>query len=65
MYSSWRIVPKQDHLVCFLGGSFFLGVTEGGAREIDYNWLEKRDLEDVIVGDGIIDSCLLTHKTAT
>ncbi|KAF8972475.1 glycoside hydrolase [Flammula alnicola] len=28
---SWRLYPKQDHLVCFLGGSLMLGTTTTGA----------------------------------
>ena len=27
LYSGWRILAKQDHLVCFLGGSLVLGAT--------------------------------------
>ncbi len=27
---SWRLTPKQDHLVCFLGGSLMLGATRTG-----------------------------------
>jgi len=62
---SWRIVPKQDHLVCFLGGSFILGVTEGGARELSWNNLDERDEEDFVVGAGIVESCVETYNTAT
>ena len=61
---TWQIVPKQDHLVCFLGGSFLLGITEGGRRQIDWNNLSERDQEDLIVGKGIVESCLRTHDTA-
>ncbi|EIW67442.1 hypothetical protein TREMEDRAFT_33664 [Tremella mesenterica DSM 1558] len=63
---AWKIVPKQDHLVCFLGGSFLLGVTEGGRRELNEETLVMpRDLEDVAVGTGIIEGCMKTHETAT
>jgi mannosyl-oligosaccharide alpha-1,2-mannosidase len=65
MRRTWQIVPKQDHLVCFLGGSFLLGITEGGRRQIDWNNLSERDQEDLIVGKGIVESCLRTHDTAT
>lgn len=59
------MVPKQDHLVCFLGGSFLLGVTEGGRKEVDWANLSASDKEDAVVGKGIIESCMATHKTAT
>ncbi|OCF38271.1 mannosyl-oligosaccharide alpha-1,2-mannosidase [Kwoniella heveanensis CBS 569] len=62
---TWQIVPKQDHLVCFLGGSFILGVTEGGRKEVDWTQLDDRDMEDFVIGKGIIESCMKTHETAT
>lgn len=62
---TWQIVPKQDHLVCFLGGSFLLGVTEGGRREVDWQNLDPRDKEDLVIGKGIVESCMKTHDTAT
>ncbi|KAK4687507.1 hypothetical protein P7C73_g2619, partial [Tremellales sp. Uapishka_1] len=62
---TWQIVPKQDHLVCFLGGSFILGVTEGGRKAVDWSKLDQKDTEDFIVGKGIIESCMKTHETAT
>jgi hypothetical protein len=62
---TWQIVPKQDHLVCFLGGSFILGVTEGGRKEVKWDKLDERDMEDFVVGKGIIESCMKTHETAT
>ncbi|ORX38652.1 putative endoplasmic reticulum mannosyl-oligosaccharide 1,2-alpha-mannosidase [Kockovaella imperatae] len=60
-----QVVPKQDHLACFLGGSFLLGITEGGRREVDWQQLEPRDAEDFKVGRGIIEGCMMTHETAT
>ncbi|ODN95851.1 mannosyl-oligosaccharide alpha-1,2-mannosidase [Cryptococcus wingfieldii CBS 7118] len=62
---SWQVVPKQDHLVCFLGGSFLLGVTDGGKKEVDWEKLDKRDEEDFLIGQGIVESCMKTHETAT
>jgi hypothetical protein len=64
-FRTWQIVPKQDHLVCFLGGSFILGVTEGGRRQVQWDKLDERDMEDFLVGKGIIESCMATHETAT
>ncbi|OWZ42101.1 mannosyl-oligosaccharide alpha-1,2-mannosidase [Cryptococcus neoformans c45] len=63
--ATWQIVPKQDHLVCFLGGSFLLGITEGGKRDLDWENMEEKDREDFLVGQGIIESCMKTHDTAT
>ncbi|WWC71716.1 uncharacterized protein I206_105674 [Kwoniella pini CBS 10737] len=62
---TWQVVPKQDHLVCFLGGSFILGITEGGNREVDWKHLDEREMEDFVVGKGIVESCMSTHETAT
>ncbi|WWC63138.1 uncharacterized protein I303_105738 [Kwoniella dejecticola CBS 10117] len=62
---TWQVVPKQDHLVCFLGGSFILGITEGGKREVDWKDLDERETEDFVVGKGIVESCMKTHETAT
>lgn len=56
---------KQDHLVCFLGGSFLLGVTEGGRKHIDWKHLDEKDQLDYMAGTGIIDSCIETYQTAT
>ena len=62
---TWQVVPKQDHLVCFLGGSFLLGITEGGRRSVNWQKLDTRDAEDFNVGRGIIEACMKTHETAT
>lgn len=51
--------------MCFLGGSFLLGITEGGRRQIDWTNLSERDQEDLVVGKGIVESCMRTHDTAT
>jgi endoplasmic reticulum Man9GlcNAc2 1,2-alpha-mannosidase len=58
-------MPKQDHLVCFLGGSFILGLTEGGRKQIDWNKLSREEWEDYQAGVGIIESCMAMHDTAT
>lgn len=62
--STWQISPKQDHLVCFLGGSLILGVTEGSDT---FSWenLDERERDDFILGDEIIESCMETYKTPT
>ncbi|BEJ12701.1 hypothetical protein CspHIS471_0211610 [Cutaneotrichosporon sp. HIS471] len=60
---TWEVMPKQDHLVCFLGGSFLLGVTEGNTRDLDWHALDPRDMEDLVVGRGIVESCVETYNT--
>ena len=69
--SSWRLVPKQDHLVCFLGGSLMLGATTAGALIADVTVPPrpeqltpeaKRDWRVVVE---LIRTCMETHKTAT
>jgi hypothetical protein len=47
--------------VCFLGGSFLLGVTEGNRKEVDWKKLDSRDKVDMIVGKGIIEGCMRTY----
>ena len=60
----WKISPKQDHLVCFLGGSLLLGVSEGRS-------LNPRDIstpsakKDWKVGEELTKTCMDTHKTKT
>ncbi|KAL4070433.1 glycoside hydrolase [Scleroderma citrinum] len=67
----WRLLSKQDHLVCFLGGSLMLGATTAGAvvenvsvpplpRELSA--LGRRDW---FTGIELIKTCLATHDTRT
>ncbi|KAL0575769.1 mannosyl-oligosaccharide alpha-1,2-mannosidase [Marasmius crinis-equi] len=67
----WRLTPKQDHLVCFFGGSLMLGATITGAsvskvavppgpKELTANG--KRDWDD---GVELVKTCMATHDTAT
>lgn len=67
----WRVVPKQDHLVCFLGGSLMLGATTAGAvtQQVskpplpDELWdVGKRDWN---TGSELLETCIDTHDTAT
>lgn len=47
---------KMDHLVCFMGGSFVLGVTEGSSiHELDP--LDSKDSEDYRLGQEITRTC--------
>ncbi|KAI7899066.1 glycoside hydrolase family 47 protein [Cokeromyces recurvatus] len=61
-----EIYPKMDHLVCFMGGSFVLGATEGKSL-YDLDLLtNKRDREDFQLGQGITKTCYhMYNMTAT
>lgn len=57
--------PKMDHLVCFMGGSFVLGVTEG-ASIYELDPLDKKDGEDFHMGQEITRTCYeMYNMTAT
>ncbi|OAX39217.1 glycoside hydrolase [Rhizopogon vinicolor AM-OR11-026] len=67
----WRLVPKQDHLVCFLGGSLMLGATTSGAL-VDHVSIPPRLDEltgqgerDWLTGVELINTCMATHDTQT
>ncbi|KAG7100036.1 hypothetical protein E1B28_001822 [Marasmius oreades] len=68
---SWRLTPKQDHLVCFFGGSLMLGSTITGTtgdgvnvppRPEELTPKGKRDWEN---GKELVKTCVKTHDTAT
>ncbi|KAF8707997.1 Glycosyl hydrolase family 47, partial [Rhizoctonia solani] len=63
----WKLVPKQDHLVCFLGGSLLLGVTDGGRMRVppDTSKFNEREKNDWTMGVKLIEGCMATHETAT
>ncbi|KAH7915749.1 glycoside hydrolase family 47 protein [Hygrophoropsis aurantiaca] len=69
--SGWRLTPKQDHLVCFLGGSLMLGATTSGAlvhpvsippRPEELSEAGRRDWK---TGVELVKTCMATHETAT
>ncbi|KII94300.1 glycoside hydrolase family 47 protein [Plicaturopsis crispa FD-325 SS-3] len=68
---SWRLTPKQDHLVCFLGGSLMLGATTTGAIVHPVSIPPKADelsaqgMRDWKTGVELIKTCMDTHDTAT
>lgn len=69
--SSWRLTPKQDHLVCFFGGSLMLGAATARAL-VDKvsipprpDELMKVGLRDWKSGVELINTCMRTHDTAT
>jgi mannosyl-oligosaccharide alpha-1,2-mannosidase len=67
----WHLSPKQDHLVCFLGGSLMLGATTTGANFASVSTpplaseLTETGQKDWILGTELINTCMDTHKTAT
>jgi hypothetical protein len=69
--SSWRLTPKQDFLVCFLGGNLLLSATRSGAlvqkvsvppRSEELSEIGKRDWT---TGIELIRTCMATHETKT
>ena len=67
LHRSWRLVPKQDHLVCFLGGSFLLGATDGAHAKVpprlkDFTSAQTRDWNN---GVELVKTCMATHDTRT
>lgn len=70
---SWRLVPKQDHLVCFLGGSLMLGAITTGAVNAPFavstppraDELTEQGKRDWTIGRELIETCMKTHDTAT
>ncbi|KAK4050154.1 mannosyl-oligosaccharide alpha-1,2-mannosidase [Microbotryomycetes sp. JL201] len=57
-------VPKQDHLVCFLGGLFMLGVTEGTGPvpPLESTFIEAQ-ADDFYAGKGLIRGCMDTYAS--
>ncbi|KAJ7218208.1 glycoside hydrolase family 47 protein [Mycena rebaudengoi] len=68
---SWVRVLKQDHLVCFLGGSLMLGATTIGALTEKVSIPPKADelspvgQRDWTTGVGLIETCVDTYRTAS
>lgn len=73
MPSSWRLVPKQDHLTCFLAGSLMLGAVTAEprvprnkiSRPPSPEQLSEEGLRDWKAGSELLKTCLHTHDTAT
>ncbi|KAF8652542.1 hypothetical protein AX16_004354 [Volvariella volvacea WC 439] len=68
---SWRLTPKQDHLVCFLGGSLLLGAVKTGATVPKVSIPPRKEeltlkgARDWKTGTELIRTCMKTHDTAT
>ncbi|KAG2022608.1 mannosyl-oligosaccharide 1,2-alpha-mannosidase [Coprinopsis cinerea AmutBmut pab1-1] len=69
--NEWRLTPKQDHLVCFLGGSLMLGAVKARARVEPVSRpprqeeLTEEGWRDWKTGLELIRTCMRTHETAT
>ena len=67
----WKLSLKQDHLVCFLGGSLMLGAitTEPIVSSVSTPPLARELTEagqkDWKLGVELINTCMDTHGTAT
>ncbi|CCM02763.1 uncharacterized protein FIBRA_04871 [Fibroporia radiculosa] len=67
----WRVIPKQDHLVCFFGGSLMLGAvstgTVGGTVSVPprAEELTAQGKRDWLSGTELVRTCMATHNTAT
>ncbi|GAA6028046.1 hypothetical protein JCM8097_001846 [Rhodosporidiobolus ruineniae] len=60
-----REVPKQDHLVCFLGASFLLGVTEAAVPlPVDESAFSESQFDDWYAGKAIIKTCVDTYASS-
>ncbi|GAA5855970.1 hypothetical protein JCM8547_000435 [Rhodosporidiobolus lusitaniae] len=58
-------VPKQDHLVCFLGASLLLGVTEGaGPLPPDESTFTDSQIDDWYAGKALIKTCVDTYTSS-
>ncbi|KAH9947075.1 glycoside hydrolase [Amylocystis lapponica] len=68
---SWRLIPKQDHLVCFFGGSLMLGAvtTEALVHPVSVppraDELTPVGMRDWTTGVELVRTCMKTHDTAT
>ncbi|KAJ3564465.1 hypothetical protein NP233_g8277 [Leucocoprinus birnbaumii] len=67
----YTVSLKQDHLVCFLGGSLMLGATTVGTRVAEpsrpprENQLTSVGRRDWQTGYELLETCIDTHNTAT
>jgi hypothetical protein len=67
--SVFTLIPKQDHLVCFLGGSFMLGALSSSPASAwrsssrdDLDDLQPYAQEDWSVGHELIRTCYDTYR---
>ena len=70
MISSWKLAPKQDHLVCFFPGLLMLGaVMTTPAANVStppkFHELSKHGRNDWLAGVSLLETCVKTHDTQT
>ncbi|GAA5891356.1 hypothetical protein JCM6882_004669 [Rhodosporidiobolus microsporus] len=59
------LTPKQDHLVCFLGATFLLGVTEAaGPFPPDESTFSDAQTDDWYAGKALIKTCVDTYTSS-
>lgn len=56
------LLEPEDHLVCFLGGAFLLGITEGQPGVGLNRPLSDQEADDLFVGKGLIKTCVDTYQ---
>lgn len=67
----WTSSPKQDHLVCFLGGSLMLGAvtTEAKTTKVSIppkpSELSEVGTRDWLTGRALIETCMDTYNSST
>ncbi|KAF9481228.1 glycoside hydrolase family 47 protein [Pholiota conissans] len=67
--SAWRHSHKQDHLVCFLGGSLMLGaITTGATGPVSVppkpSELSEAAQKDWLLGSELIETCMDTYTSS-
>jgi endoplasmic reticulum Man9GlcNAc2 1,2-alpha-mannosidase len=67
--SSWKLIPKQDHLVCFLGGSLMLGAVASATVPVSIpprsDELPDHAKRDWKTGVELVETCVRTYDTQT
>jgi endoplasmic reticulum Man9GlcNAc2 1,2-alpha-mannosidase len=67
----WTSSPKQDHLVCFLGGSLMLGAVTTEAKTAHVSLpphpseLTEVGTRDWLTGRALIETCMDTYNSST
>ncbi|KAG8936383.1 mannosyl-oligosaccharide alpha-1,2-mannosidase [Tulasnella sp. 418] len=69
--AEWKLVPKQDQLVCYMAGLLMLGAVDTGSAQLGYGSAPERylftdvDRRDWKLGEDLIRTCMATHDTVT
>lgn len=67
---TWRLAPKQDHLVCFFPGLLMLGAaTTAPTADVStppkFHELSEHGRKDWLTGVRLLETCVKTHDTET